>query len=210
MPIQCVIFDLDGTLVDSEELCNQAFLDLLPHLNRTVQSLTRKYRGMKLSLILSDIEEQTGETLPGTFEAAYRQRVSELFSKHLKPVNGVVHMLKHLAKSKCIASSAPRPKIQEALAVSGLSGFFENCIFSSYEVGSWKPDPGLFLYAASAMGFPPNQCAVVEDSPAGIEAALAAGMTAFHYQPDARATVADGVISFSEMSSLRDLLHCSE
>ncbi|MDD2725122.1 MAG: HAD hydrolase-like protein, partial [Methylovulum sp.] len=54
----CIIFDLDGTLVDSEGLCNQAFLDLLPQLNDTVESLIQRYRGKKLASILVDIESR--------------------------------------------------------------------------------------------------------------------------------------------------------
>ena len=73
-----------------------------------------------------------------------------------------------------------------------------------------QDDPGLFLHAASAMGFPPAQCAVVEDSAVGIRAALAAGMTAFHYRPDVDSVVADGAISFSEMGCLRALLGLAE
>lgn len=206
MPIQCVIFDLDGTLVDSERLCNQAILDLLPYLDDTPQNLIRRYRGLKLSQIMSDLEDRTGERLPSTFEVAYRRRVSELFSSQLRPIAGVVDMLESLPMFKCIASSGPHSKIQEALAVSGLSRFFEGRVFSSYEVGSWKPDPGLFLHAASVMGFLPTQCAVVEDSAVGIKAALAAGMTAFHFQSDAESAVADGAISFADMSFLRGLL----
>jgi len=155
---------------------------------------------------MSDLENRTGERLPSTFEVAYRRRVSELFSTHLRPIDGVINMLKDLPAPKCIASNGPRSKIQEALMVSGLSRFFEDRVFSSYEVGSWKPDPGLLLHAASVMGFLPNQCAVVEDSAVGVRAALAAGMTAFHYQPDASPAVAEGAIYFAEMSCLRGLL----
>lgn len=206
VPIQCVIFDLDGTLVDSEELCNQAFVDLLPYLDDTAKGLARKYRGLKLSHIISDLEHRTGERLPSTFEAAYRRRVSELFASHLKPVDGVIDMLENLPAPKCVASGGPRFKIQQALNVSGLLRFFEDRAFSSYDVGSWKPDPGLFLHAAAAMGFRPAECAVVEDSDVGITAALAAGMTAFHYQPDGDSTVIDGARAFAEMSRLPDLL----
>lgn len=178
----CVIFDLDGTLVDSEGLCNQAFLDLLPQLSDTVESLILRYRGKKLAPILADLESRLYQKLPDAFEQHYRQHVVELFSRELKPMPGVLEMLEKTTNfSKCIASSGPTLKIRQALQVSGLAPYFGDSIFSSYEVGSWKPEPGVFQYAANAMGFMSSQCVVVEDSEAGIEAAAAAGMKAFHY-----------------------------
>jgi HAD superfamily hydrolase (TIGR01509 family) len=177
----CIIFDLDGTLVDSEGLCNQAFLDLLPQLNDTVESLIQRYRGKKLAPILVDLERRLCQKLPDAFELHYRQHVAELFSRELKPMPGVLEMLETTHFPKCIASSGPPLKIRQALQVTGLAPFFDDNIFSSYEAGSWKPEPGLFQYAANAMGFIPSQCVVVEDSEVGIEAAAAAGMKAFRY-----------------------------
>ncbi|MGY6274749.1 HAD hydrolase-like protein [Methylomonas sp. MgM2] len=84
----CIIFDLDGTLVDSEGLCNQAFLDLLPQLDDTLPSLVQRYRGLKLAPILADIEQRLGLKLPSGFEPVYRQRVAELFATDLKPMPG--------------------------------------------------------------------------------------------------------------------------
>jgi len=179
----CIIFDLDGTLVDSEGLCNQAFLDLLPEIGETLESMVERYRGTKLALILADLGARIGRPLPPNFEATYRARVSELFRTDLRPTPGTIEMLETLSYPKCVASSGPPTKIAEALLSSGLSKYFGDHVFSSYEVGSWKPDPGLFLHAARSMGYSPNQCIVVEDSPAGLQAAAAAGMTAIHYLP---------------------------
>ncbi|ASF46480.1 haloacid dehalogenase [Methylovulum psychrotolerans] len=202
----CVIFDLDGTLIDSEGICNQAFLDLLPQLNDTVASLTARYRGKKLALILTDIEHRLCQTLPSAFEARYRQRVAELFSHELKPMPGVLEMLEHISFPKCIASSGPLLKIRQALQISGLAPYFGDNIFSSYEVGSWKPEPGLFQHAANAMGFMPSQCVVVEDSDVGIEAAEAAGMAAFQYMPNGDALPCRSGVPFDDMSQLPLLL----
>jgi len=202
----CVIFDLDGTLVDSERLCNQAFLDLLPELPDTVELLTRRYRGKKLASILVDIESQLCQTLPDTFEQHYRQRVAELFSHELKPMPGVLEMLEATHFPKCIASSGPPLKIHQALQISGLASYFGDNIFSSYEVGSWKPEPGLFQYAANSMGFMPRQCVVVEDSEVGIEAAEAAGMKAFQYVPYGETVPCQGGTPFDDMSQLPLLL----
>jgi len=201
----CVIFDLDGTLVDSEGLCNQAFLDLLPQLNDTVESLTQRYRGKKLAPILTDLESRLGQRLPDIFEQHYRQHVAELFSGELKPMPGVLDMLKMIDCPKCIASSGPSLKIRQALEVSGLASYFGDDLFSSYDIGSWKPEPDLFLHAAKVMGFKPYQCVVVEDSEVGVEAAIAAGMKALQYSKhgDARSKAH---LCFDDMLKLPSLL----
>jgi len=178
-----VIFDLDGTLVDSEQLCNQALLDLLPSLDETVDELIIRYRGGKLAEILLDLERRHGIRLGDNFERQYRRRVAELFETDLKPVEGVSEMLEKLTQAACIASSGPPEKIRHALAVTGLAEYFGEQFFSSYVVQSWKPDPGLFLHAAAAMGFTPEKCIVVEDSPVGLKAATAARMRSLQYAP---------------------------
>ncbi|WP_420759169.1 HAD-IA family hydrolase [Nostoc sp. CALU 546] len=200
----CVIFDLDGTLVDSERLCNQAFIDLLPFINDSVESLIRRYRGRKLALILADIEMKYGEKLPRDFEATYRHRVDELFEFYLQPITGVPEMLKTLEYPVCVASSAPIAKIRKALNVTGLSHYFGDRLFSSYDIGSWKPDPGLFLYAANRMGFSPEYCVVIEDSDVGIEAAYSAGIYALKYSREEE--VEKQVNVFSNMKYLVKLL----
>ena len=202
----CIIFDLDGTLVDSEYLCNQAFLDLLPELNDTVETLTQRYRGQKLSRILANIEQRIKHSLPVHFEVDYRQRVSELFSSQLKPMPNVIEMLNSIKFATCIASSGPLAKIHQALQISGLSIYFDNRIFSSYEIGSWKPEPSLFQHAANIMGFAPEQCVVVDDSNVGIEAALAAKMFALQYRPTEDCPIFPGVITFNDMSEIPKLM----
>ena len=132
-----------------------------------MESLTQRYRGKKLAQIFTDLEGRLCQKLPDAFEQHYRQRVAELFSRELKPMPGVLEMLEVMNFPKCIASSGPPLKIRQALQVSGLAPHFGDSIFSSYEVGFWKPDPGLFQFAANAMGFMPSQCVVVEDSEVG-------------------------------------------
>lgn len=202
----CVIFDLDGTLVDSEILCNQAFVDLLPELGETAEQLMRRYRGIKLDLTLADLEARTGRTLPETFEATYRERVAQLFDERLRPVPGAAAMLESLNRPKCIASSGPPQKIAHSLKVSGLASHFGQNIYSSYVVGIWKPEPGLFLHAAQGMGYAPENCIVVEDSDVGVQAARAAGMTALRYDPHSEIKSDDSAIVFTEMSRLGELI----
>lgn len=206
----CIIFDLDGTLVDSETLCNQAFIDLLPDVIDPVEQLVHRYRGKRFADILNDLEGRIGKPIPNAFEAVYRKRVAELFDQSLKPMPGVMKMLENLRRPKCIASSGPLHKITLALHVSGLETYFESNLFSSYTIGSWKPEPDLFLHAARAMGFSPNRCIVIEDSEIGLQAATAAGMVALHYAPhyakkgNCRSPV------FTEMTLLPELIKTIE
>jgi HAD superfamily hydrolase (TIGR01509 family) len=202
----CVIFDLDGTLVDSETLCNQAFLDLLPDLNEPVSSLLLRYRGRKLTNIFSDLEARLSMTLPGDFEQTYRARVAELMQLELKLMPGVADMLAALPYPKCIASSGPPAKIAQALEICSLSSHFGPHLYSSHTVGSWKPEPDLFLHAAKAMGFEPDRCAVIEDSDVGVEAAMRAGMHAFHYLPKGEASGHRQAKAFSDMLNLGHLI----
>lgn len=182
--MKCLIFDLDGTLVDSEGLCNQAFLNLLPELDDNVESLVERYRGKRLAAILSDLERRLNKSLPSGFEVNYRTEVSRLFEDMLKPTDGAAEALYKLDNPKCVASSGPRPKIEQSLALTGLRKFFEGNIFSSYEVKSWKPDPDLFLFAATQMKHDASNCIVIEDSDVGIEAATVAGMASIRYSPN--------------------------
>jgi HAD superfamily hydrolase (TIGR01509 family) len=75
-----------------------------------------------------------------------------------------------------VASNGPRDQTTLSLELTGLLPFFPERVFSAYDVGSWKPDPGLLLHAATELGVEPARCLVVEDAGPGVEAALAAGM----------------------------------
>jgi len=174
--IHCVIFDMDGTLVDSETLCNQAFKDLVPEIDASVEFLVGLYGGRKLAWILNDIEKRFRCALPDDFEQRYRQRVEVLFDSHLTAFVGVQDALESIELPICIATSAPLKKVKHALSVTGLTKYFCGNLFSSYDIGSWKPEPDIFLHAAKMMDVSPGNCLVVEDSAAGIEAALSAGM----------------------------------
>lgn len=206
MTLPCLIFDMDGTLVDSEMLGNRALLDLLPGWDEDLVAMTERYRGEKLARILADIAQRIGSALPDDFEARYRAHAAVLMARDLQTMPGVPAMLDSLPHSRCIASSGPPAKIRQALAVTGIAGHFGERIYSAYDVGSWKPDPGLFLHAAAQMGRTPADCIVIEDSEVGVAAAQAAGMRACQYLP-AGGTPHPHAVVFDDMARLPSLLH---
>ncbi|MCJ8336942.1 MAG: HAD-IA family hydrolase [Pseudomonadales bacterium] len=206
--IKCVIFDCDGTLVDSEYLCNLALqIKLREHaVVESADQLMHKYRGGKLATILQSIEVEHNIQLADDFVVAYRTLVEQLFSEKLEACAGVAQMLADLRLAKCVASSGPLHKIHSALSITDLDKYFEGNIYSSYQIDSWKPDPGIFLHAATQMGFAPHQCVVVEDSLVGVTAAMAAGMQPILYDPLKIHAVPAGVISIGDMSELQSVI----
>jgi HAD superfamily hydrolase (TIGR01509 family) len=205
----CVLFDCDGTLVDSELLGNVALAQelALAGVIETGESLTERFRGHGLADILAALQAAHRVTLPAGFVDRYRARAARMFEAGVVPMPGVVEALARLALPMCIVSNGPLAKIRQNLRVTGLARHFGDRLFSAYEVGSWKPDPGLFLHAARAMGVAPRRCVVVDDSAPGIEAARRAGMRALWFLPHgAPASVPPHATAFSHMDGLADLI----
>ncbi len=182
--IQCVIFDLDGTLVDSEILSLQGYCDTVPDLDWDVNYMVANLRGVQFHKIVEAMEGRVGHKLADDYETTYRAHVAELFEAGLKAYPDVLEVVPALKIAKCIASAGPIKKMRHSLGLTGLLPYFEGRLFSSYDVKLWKPDPGLFLYAAKSMGFAPENCLVVEDSEVGIEAAQRAGMQHMLHLPE--------------------------
>jgi HAD superfamily hydrolase (TIGR01509 family) len=210
MPLQLVILDCDGVLVDSEHLAHEVLVEVVAELglSLSVAEALRLFQGGKMADCLSALQERLGRALPEGFESHLRARTAERFRKDLRPVPGVVAALDRIKLPYCVATSGPRAKVELSLTLTGLLDRFQGRIFSGYEVGSWKPDPGLFLHAARALGADPAACAVVEDSLPGIQAGIAAGMYVFAYRPDGLATELEGrgVRVFRAMEQLPGLL----
>ena len=130
-----------------------------------------------------------------------------VFTDRLKPIEGALELLRTLSLPYCVASSAPREKIELSLSLTGLLPYLQGKMYSSYDIEDWKPSPGLFIHSARSMGVHPHRCAVIEDSWPGIQAGLAAGMQVFALQrhdPDPR--IPRHVSIVHRLSELRPLL----
>jgi len=183
--MKAVIFDCDGTLVDSEVLTNEVLVEAVADYGLVISlaEAVAAFRGRKMAECVSALEQRLGRALPADFVSQFRERMSAAFRDRLRPVEGAVDLVRSIRQPFCVASSGPRDKIESSLSLTGLLPFFKESIFSSYEVGIWKPEPGLFLHAARTMGIEPHSCIVVEDSLPGVQAGIAAGMQVFAFQP---------------------------
>lgn len=175
-----IIFDFDGTIVDSEPLANRGLAEVLTELGfpTTYDEALSTYVGLRMIDCVGKIERVHGRKPPDDFADICRARVGALIDKHLKPVPGVVPFIRaHAHKKIAIASSSRAVSIERGLARVGLNGVFDGRIFSAADLERGKPHPDIYLIAADALASHPSACIAIEDSPLGVQSAAAAGMT---------------------------------
>ena len=187
---ELVIFDCDGVLVDSEAISNEVLARMLTRegLPTTLTEARRDYQGLLLTDIISRAEAKLGRPLPSGWLAEYEHLRAEAFHRDLQPVAGAaeaVQRVKAAGLKVCVASQGALSKTRMTLALTGLRDLFApHALFSAHDVSRPKPDPALFQHAAATMNARPSACAVVEDSPSGVTAAVAAGTRAIGYAAD--------------------------
>ncbi|MFG2820545.1 HAD family hydrolase [Kitasatospora sp. NPDC048365] len=210
-PIELVVLDCDGVLVDSERIALGVQVALGAEFGwpLTEQDVVERFIGRSTA----SIGEQVAERLGAAAAAAWGRRFEELHRERvdagLRPVDGLPEALDAIALPTCVASSGSHEKMRHTLGRTGLYDRFEGRIFSSTEVARGKPAPDLFLHAARRMGVDPAACAVVEDSAPGVAAARAAGMRAFGYAgglTPAERLAGPGTVVFHDMRELPGLL----
>jgi HAD superfamily hydrolase (TIGR01509 family) len=206
-----VIFDCDGVLVDSELIANRIFSEMLVKLGAavTIDDMFERFVGHSMEYCLNLIREMLGREVPAGFVAEYRERTARAFAQQLQPVPGIHDALDALTCASCVASSGDHAKMRTTLGLTGLLERFEGRLFSVTQVAKGKPAPDVFLFAADQMGASPDRVAVVEDTPTGVAAGTAAGMTVFGYAgrtPAHRLRGAGSAIVFSDMRDLPALL----
>jgi len=187
---QLVIFDCDGVLVDSEVISNDVLArSLTAHgLPTTLAEARQSYQGLLLTEVVTKTEAKLGRRLPHGWLEGYESERADVFRRELKPIDGAaeaVESIKRAGVAVCVASQGKLGKTRLSLELTGLDRLFPaDTRFSAELVARGKPYPDLFLLAASAMSAEPARCVVVEDSPSGVTAAVAAGMRAIGYSAD--------------------------
>ena len=211
-PIGAIIFDCDGTLVDSEPITVKVLIDHVAEFGLKLEydEALGLFVGRDMAMIMVELEKRMDRPLPEDFVEEYRRRQAIELSRSVTCIPGAVELLKVVSRGKasiCVASNAPRAKIDLNLQATDLEEFFQpSQIFSAYDVGKWKPDPTLFLHAAEQLGVAPKNCVVIEDSLAGIDASIAAGMQTIGYAPTASQQPTDKVQFVHHLADLIPVL----
>jgi HAD superfamily hydrolase (TIGR01509 family) len=173
-----VIFDCNGVLVDSEPLAAQVASQefMRAGFALTPDIVARYFTGRRPADMIADVEAAAGRRLPADFAVTLQTETLKRFRGELKAAAHAAHALSWLRGPKCVASSSGIDRIRTSLETTGLLQYFEPYLFSAGEVRTGKPAPDLFLHAAAKMRVEPRNCIVVEDSPVGVAAGVAAGM----------------------------------
>lgn len=206
---EAIIFDCDGTLVDSEPITVAVLVEYVREygLDLDFEEALGLFVGRDMPGIVKYLESKIDGQLPDIFSSEFRTRQATALRESLQAIDGAHDLLDAMTRPYCVASNAPRDKIEINLTVTGLCKYFsEESTFSAYDINVWKPRPDLFLHVAEQMNHQPNQCVVVEDSAAGIEAGLAAGMQVIGYAPDPQRKASDKVPFVHDLTDLIEIL----
>jgi HAD superfamily hydrolase (TIGR01509 family) len=184
MPL--IIFDCDGVLVDSETLENEISAQCLTEAGFAITGPEARARfiGLTTKAVLAIVESELGRKLPPDWEEVYHARSHAALATQVEAIEGVaaaIDALEAMGFETAVASSGEHAKMKITLGRTGLYERFKGRIFSAQDVAQGKPAPDVYLLAAKTLGYAPETCFAVEDSPNGARAAIAAGMYTFGY-----------------------------
>lgn len=214
-PIELVIFDCDGVLVDTERLSVRIDGEVLADLGipMSTQEVIDRFVGRTEDYWRAEVSRLLGREVSKEEFAAYDPWYRAAFEAELTAIDGIAEAIDALEQRgirTCVASSGTHERMDFTLGHTGLYPRFEGRIFSATQVAEGKPSPLLFLFAAEQMGVPPRHCLVIEDSRYGVQAARAAGMRVVGYSGSvvpAEALHQEGAhVVIDDMRTIPDLL----
>ena len=189
MSFDAVLFDCDGVLVDSEAITCGVLRDMFEEQGwrMSLQECMQRFVGHTVKSQRAVIEAHTGVPLTDEWLQQFFARRNERLDAQITAIEGiheaVSHLHDHCEGRIAVASGADRFKVEMMLRKVGLHGYFEGRIFSGHEMPRSKPHPDVYLAAAQHLRVAPARCLVVEDTPVGITAGVAAGATVWAYAP---------------------------
>lgn len=215
MKFDAVLFDCDGVLVDSEPITNGVLRDMLAEQGwrLSVQECMDIFVGKAVMDERVRIEAETGKPLTPEWMAEFRGRRNAALESHVQAIPNALLAVGQIHASYggriACGSGADLPKVLLQMRRVGLLRYFESRVFSGHDLPRSKPYPDVYWAAAAALGVQASSCAVVEDTPTGIAAGVAAGATVFGYAPlgqGDRLLQAGAAQVFADMAELPGLL----
>lgn len=178
--VKAVIFDLDGVLVDTEVFSGQATKQVFKEagIEFTPEEREKAFGRTDLEISRDAVKSRGLDLKPEDLVSRKVQIYSELIKGKVEPIKGareLVEFLKSRGIPFAVASSGTPDKIRATFSEIGFEGLFDIMV-TAEDISRCKPDPEIFLKAAEKLGIPPEECLVIEDAQAGVEAAKAAGM----------------------------------
>ncbi len=189
MKYKAVLFDCDGVLVDSEAITCEVLRDMLEASgwSMTVQECMDYFIGKTVRSESAVIEQRTGQPLTEAWMQRFFAQRNQALREGLQIIAGAGSAVQVAHAVTCgriaCASGADRYKVEMMLTQVGLMQFFDGKVFSGHEVPRSKPAPDVYLAAAAHLQVPGDQCLVIEDTPVGTTAGVAAGATVWAYCP---------------------------
>ena len=212
MTPKMVIFDCDGVLVDSETLGTKVLQENLARhgLVLSLEQVVSKFVGGTMVGVMKTARELGADLPDDWFDLIYAD-LFEVLEKSVEMIPHVSQMLDALDRAGivyAVGSNGPMRKMEITLNRTGLWDRFEGRIYSSYDCAAPKPAPDVYLKAAKLAGISPSDCVVVEDSPTGARAAVAAEMRCFGYSAETDADLLKPfcVRTFADMRKLPGFL----
>lgn len=170
-----IIFDCDGTLVDSEPISNSVIGKLIRELGLQITDKEAHdlFVGTSFETINDYLKSKINGELKFDLEKEFRIRSTIRFKEELQPIEGALEFIQKINKTICVASNGPKKKMVVTLGATGMLSYFnQNNMFSAYDLGKWKPEPDLFLHACKSMNVPPERSVVIEDTLPGVMGAI--------------------------------------
>jgi HAD superfamily hydrolase (TIGR01509 family) len=208
-----VIFDCDGVLVDSERIVNRVEAELLTRWGWPVSELEVRalFKGRAFAELEAIIEQRLRGRLASDWVYDWAMQTAFAMQQQLREVAGVREVIERLRAAAvpiAVASQSSLGRVRLSLALCELDAYFGAHVSTASMVAQPKPAPDVYLHAATSLGAAPAACIVIEDSPSGVRAARAAGMTVYGYaaDEDAAALAQAGARVFHDMRELPGLL----
>ena len=211
---RAVVFDCDGTLVDSELIHAKALQGALAQLGLDLspEQIRSQSAGVANSDFLRRVAQEQGRALPADIERLVDDTAFQLIADELKLMDGADEVVGALIASQvrlAVASNSTRRLVREMLTAAGLSSAFGERIATSEDVATAKPAPDVYQLAAKLLSARTGNCLAVEDSPIGVTAARRAGMPVVGLCPPSPTFTQDELLqagAFAVIGSLRELL----